>query len=79
MTYRASAKVFSKSQKSISIPLLCLTSRPKSSRSIFDDQLALTIDGVMSITRPGNCLFVHMSCIASNPRYFQDESITISA
>ena len=78
MTYRASWAAFSNSQNSISMPLLCLESRLLSLGPMVDDQLALTTDGVMSITRPGRCRVAHMSCIASRPRYFHEDTITIS-
>lgn len=70
MTYRVSLFAWSDSQDAISIPLQCPIVGSRSLRLAVSSQLSLTVEGVMSITRPGIFRACHICCMASSPRCF---------
>ena len=79
MTYRVLWLAWSDSHEAISMPLQCPGVVAVSSNPAESSQLSLTDDGVTSMTRPGKLRAAHISCIASSPRYFHDDSITMAA
>lgn len=78
-TYRVFLSVLSDNQDAISRPLQCPMAESMSSRLTVSNQLSPTFEGVMSMTCPGIFLTCHISWMASSPRYFHDDSITMSA
>ena len=79
ITYRPSSWRLSAIHDAISTPFHWVCAGFISSRLALSSMLSVAEDGVTSITLPGMFLSLHICCIASNPRYFHDDSITISA